>query len=135
MTGSGQPIILFDGVCNYCNSMVNFIIRQDIKKQFLFSPLQSLPAQELLQKFQLPENDFASFILIDKGKIHLRSTASLHVFKKLPWYWKWTQIFWLVPKFLRDGVYNVIAKNRYNWFGKKETCMIPTAELKHRFLD
>ena len=135
MTVSSQPIILFDGVCNYCNSMVNFIIRQDKKKQFLFSPLQSLPARELLQKHELPVKDLDSFVLIDKGKMHLRSTASLNVFRKLPWYWKWTQVFWIVPKFLRDAVYNVIAKNRYRWFGRKEKCMIPTAELKHRFLN
>ena len=134
MKSSGRPIILFDGVCNYCNSMVNFIIRQDKKKRFLFAPLQSSVARNLLQDHHLPLNDFDSFILFDKEKIYMRSSASLNVFRKLPWYWKWTQIFWIIPKFFRDGIYNFIAKNRYRWFGRKETCMVPTPEFQNRFL-
>ena len=130
-----KPVILFDGVCNYCNSIVNFIIRQDKEKKFVFAPLQSNAGKQILDKHNLPRTDFDSFVLIDDNKPYLRSSASLQVFKKLPWYWKWTQIFWIVPPFLRDAVYNVIARNRYKWFGKKESCMIPTPEIKMRFLD
>ena len=129
-----QPVILFDGVCNYCNSMVNFIIRQDREKKFMFAPLQSQTGQEFLRRYKLPQQDFDSFVLIDRDRAWLRSTASLQVLKKLPFYWKWTQVFWIVPAFLRDAVYNFIARNRYKWFGKKETCMIPTPELRARFL-
>ena len=134
MNDPDKPIILFDGVCNYCNSMVNFIIRQDTQKKFVFAPLQSEPAQKLLKMHNLPSAGFDSFVLIDNNKAHLRSSASLYVLKKLPWYWKWTQIFWIVPAFLRDAVYNIIARNRYRWFGRKESCMIPAPEVKARFL-
>jgi predicted DCC family thiol-disulfide oxidoreductase YuxK len=134
MVHPGKPVILFDGVCNYCNSMVQFIIRQDKQQKFLFAPLQSDAGRQLLQAYQLPEKDFNSFVLIDKNKSYLRSSASLQVFKNLPWYWKWTQVFWIVPLFIRDGIYNFIARNRYKWFGKKETCMIPSPEVKMRFL-
>ena len=134
MNDPGKPIILFDGVCNYCNSMVNFIIRQDTQKKFVFAPLQSEPAQRLLKMHNLPSTAFDSFVLIDNKKAHLRSSASLNVFKRLPWYWKWTQIFWIVPAFLRDAIYNLVARNRYKWFGRKESCMIPAPEVQARFL-
>jgi predicted DCC family thiol-disulfide oxidoreductase YuxK len=132
---ASKPIILFDGVCNYCNSIVNFIIRQDRHAKFVFAPLQSKPGQQLFQQHNLPSADFDSFVLIDNQKTYLRSSASLHVFKKLPWYWQWTQIFWIVPRPVRDAVYNLVARNRYKWFGKKESCMIPTPEVKARFLE
>jgi predicted DCC family thiol-disulfide oxidoreductase YuxK len=134
MAHPSKPVILFDGVCNYCNSMVQFIIRHDKQQKFLFAPLQSDAGRQLLQAYQLPEKDFNSFVLIDQNKTYLRSSASLQVLKKLPLYWKWTQVFWIVPLFIRDGIYNFIARNRYKWFGKKETCMIPSPEVKMRFL-
>ena len=134
MNDLSKPVILFDGVCNYCNSMVNFIIRQDKQQKFVFAPLQSASGQQLLQKHKLPSTDFDSFVLIDGQKVYLRSTASLNVLKKLPWYWKWTQLFWIFPKFIRDWFYNVIAKNRYKWFGKKEECMVPSKEVREKFL-
>ena len=130
-----KPIILFDGICNFCNAMVNFIIRQDKKKVFRFATLQSNAGQALLNRFQIDWKANDSFVVIEKDKAYLKSNASLRLYNKLPWYWKWTQVFWIVPKFLRDGVYNFIARNRYKWFGKKEECMIPTPEVKERFLD
>ncbi|HYJ37054.1 MAG TPA: thiol-disulfide oxidoreductase DCC family protein [Chitinophagaceae bacterium] len=130
-----HPIILFDGVCNYCNSIVNFIIRQDKKKIFRFAALQSKAGQELLQQYQLPANNLDTFILIDGERVYDRSTAGLRLYNKLPWYWKWTQVFWIVPRFLRDVVYNFIARNRYKWFGKKEECMIPSTDVISRFLE
>src|SRR5688572_6762145 len=123
MTHLGKPVILFDGVCNYCNSLVNFIIRQDKQRTFVFAPLQSSAGQKLLLEHKLPSNDLDSFVLVENNKAYLRSTASLRVLKKLPWYWKWTQVLWIVPRSLRDGVYNFIARNRYKWFGKKDSCM------------
>jgi predicted DCC family thiol-disulfide oxidoreductase YuxK len=129
-----QPIILFDGVCNFCNDAVNFIIHQDKKGMFKFASLQSSKGQELIQKYGLPSSNFNSFILIENGKVYKRSTAGLRLYNKLPWYWKWTQVFWVVPSFLRDAVYDLIALNRYKWFGKKYSCMMPTPEIKNRFL-
>jgi predicted DCC family thiol-disulfide oxidoreductase YuxK len=83
----------------------------------------------------LPVKDFESFILIDKGKVFKKSAASLKVMNNLSWYWKASQIFWIVPGFIRNAIYDVIARNRYKWFGKKDTCMIPTPEIRDRFLD
>jgi predicted DCC family thiol-disulfide oxidoreductase YuxK len=130
-----KPIILFDGVCNFCDASINFIIRQDKKTVFRFAALQSKAGQELLEKYDLPQTEINSFILIDRGKVYNRSAAGFKVYGKLPWYWKWTQIFWIVPRFITDAVYDFIAKNRYKWFGKKEECMIPTPEVRNRFLD
>jgi predicted DCC family thiol-disulfide oxidoreductase YuxK len=130
-----KPLILFDGVCNFCNAGVNFIIRQDKQKNFLFAPLQSEAGQKILHEYKLPVKDFESFVLIDDGKVYKKSAASLKVMSKLPWYWKGLQIFWIVPAFIRNAVYDFIAKNRYKWFGKKDTCMIPTPEVRSRFLN
>jgi predicted DCC family thiol-disulfide oxidoreductase YuxK len=129
-----HPTLLFDGICNYCNVMVNFIIRQDKKKVFRFTALQSDAGQKILNEFKLPQNNFDSFMLVENNKIYQRSDAALRLYNKLPWYWKWTQFFWIFPKFIRDGVYSVIARNRYKWFGKKDQCMVPAPEVKERFL-
>ncbi len=129
-----QPVILFDGVCNYCNSMVNFVIKQDKKKVFKFAALQSDSGQKLLKQYNLPTESFNSFILIDNGKVYQSSAAGLTVLKKLPWYWKWSQAFWIIPTFMRNAVYNIIAKNRYKWFGRKDTCMVPYQVVRDRFL-
>jgi predicted DCC family thiol-disulfide oxidoreductase YuxK len=129
-----QPVILFDGVCNFCHAGINFIIKQDKKKVFRFAALQSNAGQRLLQKHGLSTEKFESFILIDKGKVYQKSTAGIKVYNQLPWYWKWTQLAWLVPSFLRDGVYNWVARNRYKWFGKKGACMVPSADVRSRFI-
>jgi predicted DCC family thiol-disulfide oxidoreductase YuxK len=129
-----HPVILFDGVCNFCNSVVNFIIRQDKKEIFRFAALQSAAGQQLLKQYHLPHNHFDSFILIEKGKVYQSSAAALKLYNQLPWHWKWTQLFWIIPPILRNEVYNLIAKNRYKWFGRKEQCMIPSPKLKNRFL-
>jgi len=128
------PVILFDGVCNFCNAGINFIIRQDKKKIFRFAALQSDAGQNILKQYNLSTENFESFMLIDAGKVYHKSTAGLRVYGKLPWYWKWTQIFWIAPKFIRDAVYDFLARNRYKWFGKKDECMVPTPEIKNRFL-
>lgn len=130
-----KPVILFDGVCNYCNAIINFIIRQDKKKVFRFATLQSDFGQKILKENNLPTETFETFILLDKKRLFFKSTAGLRLYSKLPWYWKWTQIFWIVPKFFRDWIYSIIARNRYKWFGKKEECRMPTPELRERFLD
>jgi predicted DCC family thiol-disulfide oxidoreductase YuxK len=131
---NNNPVILFDGVCNLCNGSVRFILKRDKEKRFLFASLQSNHGQDLLKQFDLPSDTFNSFILFQDGNIFTRSTAALKMFQQLKG-WGWVKIFWIVPRFIRDAVYNLIAKNRYKWFGKKEECWIPTPELKARFLD
>lgn len=128
-----HPIVFFDGVCNLCNSTVQFIIRRDREQRFRFASLQSETGQEMLQRNNLPQGQFNSFILYENGQAYFRSTAALKMLSQLKG-WKWTRLFMIVPRFLRDGVYNLVARNRYNWFGRKDACMIPTPDLKSRFL-
>jgi predicted DCC family thiol-disulfide oxidoreductase YuxK len=129
-----QPIILFDGVCNFCNNTINFLIRQDKKGVFHFAPLQSDIGQSLLRQQGLHQQQFDSFVLVSNSKAYLRSSATLQLIQHLPWYWQWARVLWVVPRPIRDGVYNWIARNRYKWFGKKDACMIPTPEVRSRFL-
>ena len=129
-----KAVIIFDGICNLCSGSVQFILKRDKEKKFLFASLQSSYGQNLLKKYDLPTDTFNSFILFEDGKILTRSTAALKMFSQLKG-WKWVRLLGIVPKFIRDAVYNVIAKNRYKWFGKKNECWVPTPELKARFLD
>jgi predicted DCC family thiol-disulfide oxidoreductase YuxK len=115
--------------------MINFIIRQDKKNVFLFATLQSNAGKQLLEQYKIDWKKSDSFVVIEKGKAYQKSNAALRIYNKLPWYWKWSQLFRIFPKFIRDGVYNFIARNRYKWFGKRNECMIPTPELKDRFFD
>ena len=131
---NNKPVILFDGVCNLCSGSVQFILKRDKEKKFMFASLQSNYGQTLLKQLELPTDTFNSFILYDSGKIFTRSTAALKMFAQLKG-WRWVKILWIVPKFIRDAVYDLIAKNRYKWFGKKEECWLPTPDLKARFLD
>ncbi len=130
-----SPIIFFDGVCNYCNALVNFIIRQDRKKIFCFAAMQKGFGQQFLKDHQLPTDRFETFYLLLNEKVYSRSTAALKILARLPWYWKWAQFFWIFPRFIRDFFYNIIARNRYRWFGKKDACMIPKPGLKERFYE
>lgn len=131
----GKKVVLFDGVCNLCNRSVQFIIKRDKKQQFLFASLQGKTGQQLLQQFDLPANDLNSFILIEGDKVYKRSTGALRMLKALGGGWQLLYAFIIVPPFIRDAVYNWIARNRYKWYGKREECMIPTPELRQRFLD
>lgn len=128
------PVVLFDGVCNLCNGTVNFLIRHNKKRNLRFAALQSVAGQTLLAKHGLPQESVATFFFFDHGKIYNRSSAALKVASHLSWYWQWTQVFWLVPIVLRDGIYNLVAKNRYRWFGKKAQCTVPSPEVRTRFL-
>ncbi len=132
---SNRPIILFDGVCNLCSGAVQFVLKRDKKQQFRFASLQGNAGQELLKQYNLPQNNFNSFVLIDDGKVFTKSNAALEVAKRLNGGWKLLYAFKIIPKFIRDVVYRLIANNRYKWFGKKETCWLPILELRSRFLD
>lgn len=129
-----NSIILFDGVCNFCNSSVNFIIKRDKKNYFLFSSLQSEYSQKFLTKNNFPTNNFNSIILIENNKLYQKSTAALKIAKHLKGLWKLSYVFIIIPPFIRDFFYDVLTKNRYKWFGKKEMCMIPDEKIKRKFL-
>lgn len=131
---NSKPIILFDGICNLCDGVVQFVIKHDPENQFLFASLQSEAGQRLLKQYKLPLENFNSFILIQDEKVYSKSTGALKVARKIKGVWSWLYIFIIIPAFIRDAVYAWIAQNRYKWFGKKEACMIPTPELKARFL-
>lgn len=129
-----HKIILFDGVCNLCNGAINFVIKKDKKNIFKFAPLQSEEGKELTSRFNIDTSKVDSIILIDGDKYYEKSSAALHIAKNLEKAYPLLFGFMVVPKFIRNSVYDYVATNRYKWFGKKESCMIPTEELKSKFI-
>lgn len=127
-------IVLFDGVCNFCNGSVNFIIERDAENYFKFAPLQSEAGIELLEKYDIDKAETDSVILIEGDAAYTHSTAALKIAKHLKGVSSWFYAFTIVPKFLRDFAYKTFAKNRYRLFGKTEACMMPTPEIRERFL-
>lgn len=132
-TPTESAIILFDGVCNFCNTTVRFIINRDPHRHFRFASLQSEIGKQLLQKHDLSA-DLSTIVLIENNKVSLRSSAVLHIAKKMTFPWNILCFFIIIPKPLRDICYNKIARRRYQWFGVKETCEIPTLTVMSRFL-
>src|SRR5262245_45818562 len=130
-----HPVILFDGVCNLCNGTVLFVIRRDLKARFRFATLQSATAGSLLQSVTASGEGIPdSVALIESGRLYVRSAAALRIAGRLGFPWRLLAVFLLVPRPLRDWVYDFIARHRYRWFGKREVCMVPTPELRERFL-
>ncbi|MGK2862592.1 MAG: thiol-disulfide oxidoreductase DCC family protein [Chitinophagaceae bacterium] len=134
MNTGEEKIVLFDGVCNYCNAMVNFAIRFDKKALLKFAALQSEAGVLFKKKYNIPA-EIDSVIFIDQGKAYYHSDAALRIAFYLHWPAKALYGLIIVPGFIRQPVYKWIARNRYKWFGKKETCMIPTKEVRNRFLE
>ena len=133
-SSSNSKIILFDGICNFCNYWVNFIIDHDKQNIFKFAALQSEKGRELLDKFELPKDDFDSFILISQNKVYKKSSAAFEIAKQLNGWPKIIIPFGILPHSLTDLIYDLVAKNRYKFFGKKDSCRIPTKEEKSKFL-
>lgn len=133
--GDDRPIVLFDGVCRFCDASVNFIIDRDPKQTFRFAALQSDVGQRLLCEHQLSTTDLNTIVLIEGSRVSNRSTAALRIARRLRFPWNLLCVFLILPNPLRDFVYKVIAANRYRWFGKRESCRIPTEADKKRFLD
>ncbi len=131
---NSHSIILFDGVCNLCNSSINFVIKRDKDNSFKFATLQEEPGVSLLKRYNIDTFNTDSIILIENGKAYVKSTAALRVAKKLSGGWPLLYAFIIIPAFIRNWGYDYIAKNRYKWYGKKDSCMIPTPELKAKFL-
>jgi len=131
---SEKKIILFDGVCNLCNGSVVFIIKRDKKDVFRFAALQSEIGQELISKLNIDTSKTDSIILVTNDSYTSKSTAALKIARELSGGYPLLYVLMIIPAFIRNFVYDIIAKNRYKWFGKKESCMIPTPELKAKFL-
>ncbi len=129
-----NPILLFDGVCNLCDTSVHFIIDRNPKKNLRFASLQSDKGQELLNKFNLSTENFDSMVLVVGDKYYTKSSAALKVSQSMSLPWPLLSIFIFIPKIIRDSAYSLVARNRYNWFGKQELCRVPTPELRERFL-
>ncbi|SDH64455.1 Predicted thiol-disulfide oxidoreductase YuxK, DCC family [Pedobacter terrae] len=131
---SKNPVIFFDGVCNLCNASVQFVIEHDQKDLFKFTALQGDYAKETLPKFNADLEKLATILLLEDGKLYTKSSAALRVARKLNGLIPLLYTFIIVPKFMRDWVYDWIAKNRYKWWGKQESCWVPTPALKSKFL-
>ena len=131
---STHSIILFDGVCNLCNGAVNFVIKRDPRNVFKFTPLQENVGTVLLKKYAIDPQKIDSIVLIENGNVYIKSSAALRIARKMSGLWPLLYVCMVIPRFIRNGVYDFIAKNRYKWFGRKEQCMIPTPGLKEKFL-
>lgn len=131
-----KKIILFDGICNLCNDSVLKVIKYDKRDHFVFVALQSKIGQDIINYLKIDVSKIDSIILYEPGVAYdIKSTAALKIMKDFGGFWALTQVFEILPTPIRDYFYDYIAKNRYKWFGKKESCMIPTPELKAKFLN
>jgi len=130
-----HPVILFDGVCNLCNSSVQFIIKHDKKRIFRFASLQSEFGKKIISRFDLKNKNIDSILLYENSSVSDKSTAVLFILKKMGGIYSVLYALIILPKFIRDGIYDFVARNRYRWFGKQESCMIPTTELKKLFIE
>ena len=130
-----NPVILFDGMCNFCSNSVQFIINRDPSSKFRFASLQSETGKNLIAKSKIDNKNLDSIVLFENGTYYIKSTAVLKIASKLNALWPLFYFFIVIPAPLRDYFYDIVAKNRYKWFGKKEECMVPNAEIKARFLN
>lgn len=131
---SQYATVLFDGVCNFCSGWVKFIVKRDPNGYFRFASLQSDIASTLLKERQL-DVSLDSIVLLEGDQHYTESTAILRICKHLKGFWRFLSILWFIPKPLRDWGYRWFAKNRYRFFGKQESCLLPTPELRERFLE
>lgn len=129
-----HPVILFDGVCNLCSGSVQFVIRRDPEGVFRFAPLQSSVGEQLLAEHGLEDHDLDSVVLLEDGEVYVKSDAAIRVGARLGGVYRLLSPFRYLPRRLRDAVYDVIADRRYDWFGQKDQCMMPSPEIESRFL-
>jgi predicted DCC family thiol-disulfide oxidoreductase YuxK len=128
-------IVIFDGVCNFCNGAVNFIIKRDPEAVFVFTPMQSELARELVVKFNVPNVGVDTFLLIKNDRCYVFSDAALEIARNLAGLWFLFNVFKIVPRPIRDAAYKLFARNRYKLFGRTEACMVPSDEVRSRFVD
>jgi predicted DCC family thiol-disulfide oxidoreductase YuxK len=132
---SSHPVVLFDGACNLCNASVQFVLRRDPRARFRFAALQSQAAGALLARAGWTGDRPDSVALVDGDRVAWKSAAALGIARRLRWPWPLLAVFVFVPRPLRDLVYDFVARRRLRWFGRRESCMVPTKELRARFLD
>lgn len=130
-----HSVILFDGICPLCILSIQFIIKHDVNKIFRFASLQSSFANNELSKNSIPSKEISTIILIEENKVYTKSTAALKIAKQLNGIWKIFYLFIFIPPFIRNFIYDIIANNRYKWFGKKESCWFPSAALEDLFIN
>ncbi|MEN8185265.1 MAG: thiol-disulfide oxidoreductase DCC family protein [Myxococcota bacterium] len=135
ISASGHSIVLFDGECNLCEGVVRFVVPRDPERRFRFAALQSALGRELLQRHGLSTAEFGTFVLIDGAQCLTRSDAALALVSGLSGGWAGLRLLRVVPRGLRDGVYAWVVRNRYRWFGRKDSCLVPGPELRERFLN
>jgi predicted DCC family thiol-disulfide oxidoreductase YuxK len=129
-----RDVVIFDGICNLCAHSVRFILRHEAKPEILFASVQSAAGARLLRDFNFDPDDARTFVLISGGAAYVKSAAAIRVARHFRGPWKVLSAVKLVPRPFRDWLYDVVARNRYRWFGRRETCMVPTPELAGRFL-
>jgi predicted DCC family thiol-disulfide oxidoreductase YuxK len=128
-------LVLFDGACNLCNGFVQFVIARDPDGRFQFAALQSESARRVLEGHATPDPLPDAIVLVEDGRVFTQSAAALRIARRLTFPWPLAAVFFAVPRPLRDWVYAFVAKRRYRWFGRQDTCMVPTPELRSRFLE
>ncbi len=134
MMGKQNDVILFDGVCNLCNDAITFIIKRDRKNHYRFAALQSDIGALYLKKHSINPDEIDSIVLIRGEYAYTEASAALRIAQKMSGLWPLFYVFIIIPKFISNAIYEYIARNRYKWFGKKESCMIPTPALRDKFL-
>ena len=132
---SAGPIVLFDGVCKFCDASVNFLLDHDRAGRVRFAALQSDAGQALLRQFGLRGDRFDTLVLVEGRRYFLRSTAALRLARHLDFPWPLLSALLLLPAFLRDAAYDLLAANRFRWFGQLDACRVPTPEVRGRFLE
>jgi len=135
-SNQSEPIVLLiDGHCNMCHGLAKFVVGRDKRAVFRFASLQSELGRRLLQEGGMPEDALETFVMVDNGKYYTKSTAALRIGRKLGWPWSVAYPAIVVPRFVRDRVYRFVARRRYRWFGRSESCLLPTPDMRSRFLE
>ncbi len=135
-SNQSEPIVLLiDGHCNMCHGLAKFVVGRDKRAVFRFASLQSELGRRLLKEGGMPEDALETFVMVDNGKYYTKSTAALRIGRKLGWPWSVAYPAIVVPRFVRDRVYRFVARRRYRWFGRSESCLLPTPEMRSRFLE
>ena len=130
-----RHIVIFDGMCNLCNGAVDFIIRRDPDARFAFVAIQSETGQALLQQYEPLDSEGETFVLLKQGVCYLKSDAALEIARDFRGFWRWLRVFGVFPRPVRDGVYRLLARNRYRLFGRRAVCRVPTDNVRQRFLE
>jgi predicted DCC family thiol-disulfide oxidoreductase YuxK len=129
-----RDVVIFDGICNLCVQSVQFILRHEARPEIVFASLQSAPGVRLLREFNFNPDDAKTFVFISGGVAYVKSAAAIRLARQFRGAWKLLAAVWIIPRPLRDYLYDIVARNRYRWFGQFDACMLPSPALADRFL-